>query len=382
MKRILLISLLLGMVISIHAQLSVNGNGHINIGTEPTVDIELPVWQQDTLTMVKIFGPYGNLKCGSRLSFGDMTYYNLNALIGECGTGDSDQLWLQSKHGYYFTARPAAQDTICYYDDNKGNYFQFNCDVRASGIFVASDSIFKENITPLDNTLSGLHQLSAVSYNLKPFFKASPSTRSAMQGGSTAKEQKDAEFYAAYYEKLKQEPPRFGFIAQDVKKIYPELVRADSTGYMYVDYIGMIPLLVNALNELKSQVDTQETLIADLQYEITDLKDGNSTVHINGKKKNIDGAESRIEIVPALYQNSPNPFSANTKIGFVLPHEVLQADMYIYNMQGSQIRKIEITDRGESSIILQGSELSAGMYIYALIADGKEIDSKRMILTK
>lgn len=60
----------------------------------------------------------------------------------------------------------------------------------------------------------------------------------------------------------------------------------------------------------------------------------------------------------------------------------MQADIYIYNMQGSQIRKIEITDRGESSIILQGSELSAGMYIYALIADGKEIDSKRMILTK
>lgn len=56
--------------------------------------------------------------------------------------------------------------------------------------------------------------------------------------------------------------------------------------------------------------------------------------------------------------------------------------MYIYDMQGTQIRRIEIVDRGKSCVTLQGSELSAGMYIYSLIADGKEIDSKRMILTK
>ncbi|OUN69982.1 hypothetical protein B5G10_10830 [Barnesiella sp. An55] len=51
-------------------------------------------------------------------------------------------------------------------------------------------------------------------------------------------------------------------------------------------------------------------------------------------------------------------------------------------MQGAQIRRIEIAERGENQVTLQGSELSAGMYIYSLIADGKEIDSKRMILTK
>jgi len=38
--------------------------------------------------------------------------------------------------------------------------------------------------------------------------------------------------------------------------------------------------------------------------------------------------------------------------------------------------------RGESSQWISGSELSAGMYLYALIVDGKEVDTKRMILTK
>jgi hypothetical protein len=31
---------------------------------------------------------------------------------------------------------------------------------------------------------------------------------------------------------------------------------------------------------------------------------------------------------------------------------------------------------------IQGSEFQAGMYLYSLIADGKEVDTKRMILTK
>ena len=45
----------------------------------------------------------------------------------------------------------------------------------------------------------------------------------------------------------------FGFLAQEVKEVYPELVRTDSAGYMYVDYIGMIPLIVNALNEIQAK---------------------------------------------------------------------------------------------------------------------------------
>jgi len=33
-------------------------------------------------------------------------------------------------------------------------------------------------------------------------------------------------------------------------------------------------------------------------------------------------------------------------------------------------------------IMIHGHELPAGMYLYALIADGTVIDTKRMILTK
>jgi len=34
------------------------------------------------------------------------------------------------------------------------------------------------------------------------------------------------------------------------------------------------------------------------------------------------------------------------------------------------------------SITIKGSELNPGMYLYTLIVDGKEVDTKRMILTE
>jgi hypothetical protein len=37
---------------------------------------------------------------------------------------------------------------------------------------------------------------------------------------------------------------------------------------------------------------------------------------------------------------------------------------------------------GLNSIIVNGSELPAGMYLYTLVVDNEIIDTKRMILTK
>ena len=82
-----------------------------------------------------------------------------------------------------------------------------------------------------------------------------------------------------------------------------------------------------------------------------------------------------------LYQNNPNPFTEDTEIKYFLPENVKSAMLYIYNMQGNRIKSIPLHNRGEANETIYGSELPAGMYIYALITDGKEIDTKRMFLT-
>ncbi len=68
--------------------------------------------------------------------------------------------------------------------------------------------------------------------------------------------------------------------------------------------------------------------------------------------------------------------------GIKQPPTVASASLYIYDMNGTQLRSLPIGQKGKGTVIIQGGELAAGMYLYALIADGKVIDTKRMILTK
>lgn len=57
--------------------------------------------------------------------------------------------------------------------------------------------------------------------------------------------------------------------------------------------------------------------------------------------------------------------------------------MQVYTTgKGVQLKSYLITESGKGNVIIQGFELIAGMYLYALITDGKVIDTKRMILTK
>ena len=86
--------------------------------------------------------------------------------------------------------------------------------------------------------------------------------------------------------------------------------------------------------------------------------------------------------VPLLYQNNPNPFSQATVIKYQLPQTVQTAYIYVYDMSGKQLGSHILLDRGEGQLTISANEYHAGMYLYSLIADGQEIDTKRMILTK
>jgi flagellar hook assembly protein FlgD len=81
-----------------------------------------------------------------------------------------------------------------------------------------------------------------------------------------------------------------------------------------------------------------------------------------------------------LKQNYPNPFSESMRINYYLPDDIQKATIYIYDMNGKQLKSIPLNQKGNGSITIKGSELKAGMYMYALITDGQIIDTKRMIL--
>jgi len=47
----------------------------------------------------------------------------------------------------------------------------------------------------------------------------------------------------------------FGFIAQDVEKVYPNLVAVDIDGMKSINYLEMVPLLLHKINNLERKVE-------------------------------------------------------------------------------------------------------------------------------
>lgn len=100
--------------------------------------------------------------------------------------------------------------------------------ITATGTITPSDARYKENVVTLTNALSNVLQLRGVTYDMKKEFKA--------KGFGNGKQ--------------------VGVIAQEVEKIYPQLVNTGADGYKGVDYSKFTPLLIEAIKEQQQQIET------------------------------------------------------------------------------------------------------------------------------
>lgn len=162
---------------------------------------------------------------------------------------------------------------------------------------------------------------------------------------------------------------RIGLRAEEVTKIVPEVVYTSQDGETGIAYNELIGLLIEAMKEQQATITEQQTTLEKMQSEITEMKSPSGTENITGEKT-------------VLLQNVPNPFDQETRIGYILPQTVAHAQLLIFDLQGNQLKNIPVSSRGKDEIVIRASELNAGMYLYTLLADGREVDTKRMILTK
>lgn len=214
-----------------------------------------------------------------------------------------------------------------------------------------------------EGTMTKLSRLNTVQYNMQsPFKTAVPATFIATDTVAPAVQLSadEAQIYSRVH---------YGFIAQELKNEYPNLVYENEQGDLSINYIEMIPLLVQSIQELTVEINrlkskSQSPLSRSVDEEDGEVEDGL-----------MDKLESR------MFQNTPNPFSDNTVIKYVIPARCTKANLLIYDMNGKQIEQFVLTQKGMGSIVLEGSHLEAGMYLYSLIVDSKVIDVKRMILT-
>ena len=159
---------------------------------------------------------------------------------------------------------------------------------------------------------------------------------------------------------------QYGLAADQLKKVYPELVYEDSEGNVSINYIEMIPLLVESINELSRKVATLE---------------GGNAVKAKAQTTAIEETTEDIDQV-RMDQNKPNPFSGSTVISLNVPESTKQAAIYIYDLSGKQVQSLPVTERGETDITVYASGLSAGMYIYTLVVDGQVKVTRKMMVTE
>ncbi|MHC1703652.1 MAG: tail fiber domain-containing protein [Tenuifilaceae bacterium] len=121
----------------------------------------------------------------------------------------------------------------------------FAGDVTVTGTFSnPSDKNLKKNINPLSGALKKVLKLQAVTYDWKTDMELS-------EMKSKSKTDKKGLVNRFNFPTGTQ----IGVIAQEVEKIFPELVKTDGDGLKSVDYVKIVPLLIEAIKEQQQQID-------------------------------------------------------------------------------------------------------------------------------
>lgn len=235
----------------------------------------------------------------------------------------------------------------------------FDGDAYVTGTLTASvispsDIRLKENVILLSTTekangetLSNVMDMNVIKYNYRDRQEErSDTTQTRSQTPPTAKKQL-----------------HYGLSAQELQQIYPDLVIKGQDGYLGVNYIELVPILIRSIQELKAELDeVRGGTGASSRSIATTVTEASATGNV-------------------LYQNTPNPFKEQTAIRFSLADDAQDAAICIFDMTGKMLKKLPISS-GESSVSINGWELGEGMFLYTLIVNGREIDTKRMIITK
>lgn len=287
------------------------------------------------------------LASGSSTSnYGVVGAVNGNKGAGVYGTtGSCAEVQLNSSYAGYFD----------------GNTY-VNGNLTTTALYNLSDIRLKKDITLLSETsktegtvVGRLQKLNVIEYNL-----LDPAKRVNKHDGQPS-HFRNSEGQS----EIEKERRHYGVSAQELQKIYPSLVLEGEDGYLAVNYTELVPVLIRSIQELKQELD-----------EVKGIS--------KAQTRSVSYAPDDFNAVPSgniLYQNSPNPFKGQTVIRFSLSDDAQNAYICIYDMTGKQLRKLPIL-LGDEQVTVNSYELGEGMFLYSLIVNGQEIDTKRMVISK
>lgn len=176
---------------------------------------------------------------------------------------------------------------------------------------------------------------------------------------------------------------QYGFIAQEIQEVIPEIVSEVSkpqiqdpeTGEIYseaqtnlsVNYIALIPILTKAIQE-------QQEMIGSLQGQVNALAATvASCCAVDAETKSASFDINMETPESSLHQNFPNPFDVSTTISYTVGC-ACDVQINIYDQSGRLITNLVsgAKEQGKYSVEWNATNISSGIYFYTLVVDGQE----------
>ncbi|MDB5246408.1 MAG: Por secretion system C-terminal sorting protein [Segetibacter sp.] len=257
--------------------------------------------------------------------------------------------------------------------------------VKAAGSFVIySDGRFKKDIKQDVPGLDFINKLRPVTYHynihgLDKYIKGSPS--SVKGGVMDGKDPLNLENKLNEEAIVQKEKKLYtGFVAQEVEEaakklnydfsgVYKPANDKDVYGLSYSDFV--VPL-VKAVQELSKKNMELEAQNKDIKTRLEKLE------ALLTQQTSTTASLSHL----SLEQNNPNPFANTTRIAYSIPAGYKKAQLVIADMGGKTIKEIPLPISANASIILDASTFSTGSFTYSIVADGKTVQSKKMIVAR
>lgn len=188
---------------------------------------------------------------GGIITFIDGTAQHLIQLVNDgstTGASDDASFYLGIMKDKIGNGIPIPSEQVLTIAYNTGGGEPTNAEIvakidEAGNYTTISDIRLKENINTLTNVLPSILSMRPSSYNFK----------------------KDV-----------NKKTEIGFLAQDVKTYFPQLVDGDDTvdgQYMMVNYQGMIPVLTKAIQEQHQYITAQREEIEEIKSELAAIKE-------------------------------------------------------------------------------------------------------------
>ena len=210
------------------------------------------------------YRPNGKLSFGD---YGSAANGNANVYVGEWSNFDSDALQLHGNAGIYFTT--GGQGIFQVARMTSSGEFHARASITAtSSIF--SDIRLKKNVKAISNPLITIKSLRGVGYDWKTdkdeeWLASLQRMRSTDEKGTRNLEQSKKEAQ----DRIRESANQIGFIAQEVQSVLPQLVKTNSDGMLSVNYVSVIPIMVEAIKEQQAQIDDLKKQIDALRILIT-----------------------------------------------------------------------------------------------------------------